>query len=156
MRIVITTPNGKPKNTKHHQTCQATNQDQENNEPASTSRELTHLSCATRPMGSQRKGTRRSNSNARLPAQDIEEDSGAFVWETLTFLESVFWKIDQFLAATDQLTEGEDVSLDASDCVGREGVFELMEDKDRPDRNRIARFVVDSEGEDGEDSDIPF
>ena len=50
------------------------------------------------------------------------QPSGATVFDHLVFMESAFWKIDSFRAATgESVTPDEEVEIQADDLIGRTG-----------------------------------
>ncbi|MCP4638872.1 MAG: hypothetical protein GY851_00490 [bacterium] len=87
----------------------------------------------------------------------------AHVWESLTFSENSFWKIDAFMASTGHaLKKGEEIELTAEDCIGRKGWVSLkIEEYDKKERNRVDMFInppadapsTDDEPADADDSD---
>ena len=56
-------------------------------------------------------------------------NDGPQVWDNLVFTAKAAWKIDQFLASTGSaVVPGEDVEIEADDCVGKVGVAVIGEE----------------------------
>lgn len=75
---------------------------------------------------------------------DVEEGKGAIVYENLVFTDAAFFKIDQFRASVgDEIKEGEDVTIEAADLVGKSGQCSLVVEtyKGRT-RNKVAKFIA--------------
>ena len=83
------------------------------------------------------------------------EHVGTTLIERLVFTPSVFWKIDQFRAATgDKIVEGEDVNVDAQFCVGRKGwVSVITEEYNGKPQNKVDSWL---DPKSIKDAGIPF
>jgi hypothetical protein len=69
--------------------------------------------------------------------------SGATMFDHLVFMESAFWKIDSFRAATgESVTPDEEVDIHADDLIGRTGRARLIiEEFNGRKRNKIAAWL---------------
>lgn len=67
------------------------------------------------------------------------------VFDYLVFTPSSVWKVDAFLKATDQHPgEGQQVDVEAANCIGLEGRFRLSEEtfKGKP-QNKVESYLFD-------------
>jgi hypothetical protein len=67
------------------------------------------------------------------------------IWSTLTFKESVFWQIDNFLLAIGEpVKKGAKVTLQAQDCIGKRGwcILDIRESEDKTVRYNVIRKWV--------------
>ena len=71
------------------------------------------------------------------------QPSGATMFDHLVFMESAFWKIDSFRAATGEtVTPEEEVEIHADDLIGRTGRARLtVEEFNGRKRNKIAAWL---------------
>jgi hypothetical protein len=71
------------------------------------------------------------------------QPSGATMFDHLVFMESVFWKIDSFRAATgESVTPDEEVEIQADDLIGRTGRARLtVEEFNGRKRNKVAAWL---------------
>ena len=71
------------------------------------------------------------------------QPSGATMFDHLVFMESAFWKIDSFRAATgESVTPDEEVDINADDLIGRTGRARLtVEEFNGRKRNKIAAWL---------------
>lgn len=71
------------------------------------------------------------------------QPSGATMFDHLVFMESAFWKIDSFRAATGEtVTPEEEVEIQADDLIGRTGRARLtVEEFNGRKRNKIAAWL---------------
>jgi hypothetical protein len=71
------------------------------------------------------------------------QPSGATMFDHLVFMESAFWKIDSFRAATgESITPDEEVDINADDLIGRTGRARLtVEEFNGRKRNKIAAWL---------------
>ena len=72
------------------------------------------------------------------------QPSGATLFDHLVFIESAFWKIDAFRAATgENVTPEQDIEIHADDLIGRTGRVRLIveEFKGRK-RNKVAAWLA--------------
>ena len=71
------------------------------------------------------------------------QPSGAIFFDHLVFLETAFWKIDAFRAATgESVTPDEEVDIHADDLIGRTGRARLtVEEFNGRKRNKIAAWL---------------
>jgi hypothetical protein len=92
----------------------------------------------------------------------LQIENGPLVFDNLVFLESTFWKIDEFRRATgEKLEAGVTASFEAEDCIGRSGKAEFEVDiYDGRSRNKVVRYlesvVPPTVNSNGEPTDIPF
>jgi hypothetical protein len=71
------------------------------------------------------------------------QPSGATMFDHLVFMESAFWKIDSFRAATgESVTPDEEVDINADDLIGRTGRARLtVEEFNGRKRNKVAAWL---------------
>jgi len=71
------------------------------------------------------------------------QPSGATMFDHLVFMETAFWKIDAFRAATgESVTPDEEVDIHADDLIGRTGRARLtVEEFNGRKRNKIAAWL---------------
>ena len=71
------------------------------------------------------------------------QPSGATMFDHLVFMETAFWKIDAFRAATgESVTPDEEVDIHADDLIGRTGRARLtIEEFNGRKRNKIAAWL---------------
>jgi hypothetical protein len=72
------------------------------------------------------------------------QPSGATFFDHLVFMETAFWKIDAFRAATgENVTPDQDVEIRADDLIGRTGRARLIvEEFNGRKRNKIAAWLA--------------
>lgn len=68
------------------------------------------------------------------------------VFDYLVFTQSCFWRIDAFLKAIDKHPgENQSINVEASDCIGHEGRFRLVDEKQQDGslRNKVDTYLFD-------------
>ena len=72
------------------------------------------------------------------------QPSGATMFDHLVFMETAFWKIDAFRAATgESVTPDEEVDINADDLIGRTGRARLVvEEFNGRKRNKVAAWLA--------------
>jgi uncharacterized protein DUF669 len=87
--------------------------------------------------------------NPMIELQLLVEHDGAKVrvFDNLVFVEAAFWKIDAFRFATgEKLVEGQKVSFEAEDCIGRCGRCHLYVDNyEGRTRNKVDSYLPPKE-----------
>lgn len=96
----------------------------------------------------------------------LQIENGPAVYDNLVFVDSCYWKIDEFRRATgEKLVAGITASFEAEDCVGRRGRAEFEIDVwEGKTRNKVVRYiesdvppaVAPKFNEHGEPDNIPF
>lgn len=105
-------------------------------------------------VDAEEKTSKAGNAMIEIAARHALPDGsqGRKVYDNLVFLETCFWKIDQFLAAVGKHPgEGKQITLDAVDCVGLtfRAVVNIETGANGKERNVIEAYVFEEDG-------IPF
>jgi hypothetical protein len=106
-----------------------------------------------------------AKGNPMIELQIVVTHNGtsARIFDNLVFTKTAFWKIDQFRLCTgDTLVEGQEVSLEAEDCIDRKGRCHLIVDVyEARSRNKVDSYLPPAGGAVGSNSgeepdNIPF
>jgi Protein of unknown function (DUF669) len=102
-----------------------------------------------------------SNGNPMIELQLLIEHNGvkARVFDQLVFTKNATWKIDHFRASIGEtLIKGQEVTLEAEDCVDRRGCCHLFVDEYQGrKRNKVHDYLPPStDSTDKEPADINF
>jgi hypothetical protein len=79
----------------------------------------------------------------------LRTEAGSYLYDFLVFIQTAFWKIDAFRAATgEQVTPDEDVEITGDDLIGRTGTARLtVEEYNGKKRNKVAAWLAPKPGE---------
>lgn len=90
------------------------------------------------------KGSEMIELKLEVIGPNIVEGEGAVIYDYLVFSESSAWKIDSFRAACgEEIVEGEEVSIEADDQVGKQIEAELeVEEYRGKKKNKVAKYIA--------------
>jgi hypothetical protein len=99
-----------------------------------------------------------SKSGHEMIELKLKTSEGSYLYDFLVFIETAFWKIDAFRAATGETVADEEaVEIHADDLIGRRGRVRLVvEEYDGRKRNKVAAWLATDSQEDDDDEKRPF